>query len=124
MKSAGCLAVQMLTDTDSQPAYYPIVVDFEYYVLDHGCIVAAGTGKTAKISSQAVVFETASNFASGTVLQMILRWPVLYQGKEALRWIVQGTVAGRTSCGTALMIEHERLVRPAHDEAAPEPQAQ
>jgi hypothetical protein len=113
----------MLTDTDSQPSYYPIVLDFEYYVLDHGCIIAAGQGKTAKISSQAIVFETVSSFAAGTVLQLIVRWPVLYQGKEALRWIVQGTVAGQPGCGTLLMIEHERLVRPAHDRATPEPPA-
>jgi hypothetical protein len=120
MKSAACFAEQMLTDPDTRPAYYPIVVDFEYYVLDRGCIVAAGTGKTAKISSRAILFESVSHFAPGTVLQIIAHWPVLYQGKEALRWIVQGTVAGQPGCGTLLMIEHERLVRPAHDEALTE----
>lgn len=123
MKSAACLAEQMLTDTDSQPAYYPIVLDFEYYVLDHTCIVAAGTGKTAKISSRAILFESATHFASGTVLQIIAQWPVLREGKEVLRWIVQGTVVGQPGCGTLLIIEHERLVRPAHEEATPEPQA-
>jgi len=115
MKSAACLAKQILPVLDNGAAYYPVALDFEYYVLDHGCIVAAGTGKTARISRKTIVFESAADFGTGTVLQIIARWPVLYQGKEVLKWIVQGTVAGWTAAGMALMIEHERLVRPTHE---------
>jgi len=121
MKSAACFAEQMLPVVDTRAAYYPIALDIEYYVMDRGCIVAAGTGKTARISNRVIVFESAADIAPGTILQIIARWPVLYQGKEVLRWIVQGTVAGWTAGGMALIIEHERLVRPAHEDTSGEP---
>ena len=110
MKSAACLANPTLPPLATQASYYPIALEFEYFVLDHGCIVGTGTGKTAKISSKVIIFE-APTLLPGTILQIVARWPVLYQGKEVLKWIVQGTVTGWEAGGTALMIEHERLVR-------------
>jgi hypothetical protein len=120
MKNAACFSEELLPFLDTSAPYYPIALDFEYYVMDRGCIVGAGTGKTARISTRAIVFESPATLAPGTVLQMIARWPVLYEGKEVLKWIVQGRVAGCTAGDLVLVIEHERLVRPAHDELLPE----
>jgi hypothetical protein len=111
MKSTACFAEEMLTERDTQAPCYPIALDLEYYVMDRGCIVATGTGKTTRISTSVIVFEPAADLAPGTVLQIIARWPVLYRGKEVLKWIVQGRIAGPTAGGMALMIEHEHLAR-------------
>jgi len=119
MKSPACFAEPTLPVLDTEAVYYPIALDFEYYVMERGCIVAAGTGKTIEISSKAIVFESASNFPTGTALHLIARWPVLYQGKDVLRWIVQGTVVCHTASSTALLIEHERLMRPARTSLEP-----
>jgi hypothetical protein len=113
MKTAGCPAEQDLAMSYSQEVFYPIVLEFEYYVLDHGCIVSAGKGKTARISRRTIIFSTIADMIPGTMLQLIVRWPVLYQGKEIIKWIVQGPVSGLTADGLTLLIEHERLMRPA-----------
>jgi len=105
----------------ARAVFYPIALDFDYYVMDRGCIVDAGTGRTVGISTRVIVFESVAEFTPGTILQIIARWPVLYEGKDALKWIVHGTVAGWTHGGIALTIEHERLVRTVHHEAFSEP---
>src|SRR5215469_2750353 len=104
MKRADIGTKPMPLVLDTEEVYYPIALDFEYYVLDRGCIVSVGTGKTARISRKAMVLESAAGFAPGAELQIICLWPVLYEGKEVLKWIVRGRVAGWTAEGIVLTI--------------------
>src|SRR5215469_2749944 len=104
MKRADIGTKPMPLVLDTEEVYYPIALDFEYYVLDRGCIVSVGTGKTARISRKAMVLESAAGFAPGAELQIICLWPVLYEGKEDVALLVRATAAGSTGAGLVLTI--------------------
>ena len=90
---------------------YSISLDVHFTIRKRGELAATGEGKIQDISRGGIFFESASVIPPGTVLRLVVDWPVRFQGKTRVEWIVDGVVLRSTPAGTAVNIMRQRLER-------------
>jgi len=77
-----------------------------------GKLVKGGDGKTQDISRAGILFESAKTLEADMVLRLIVDWPVRFQGKTRVKWIVDAVVVRSSALGTAVNIMRQRFERP------------
>jgi hypothetical protein len=86
-------------------------LDLQFMIRKQGKLVKAGEGKTQDISRAGILFESAKTLEPNTVLRLIVDWPVRFQGKTRVNWIVDAVVVRSSPSGTAVNIMRQRFER-------------
>jgi len=88
-------------------------LDVHFKVRKRGKLINGGDGKIQDVSRAGMFFESDAVIPPGTVLRLIVEWPVRFQGKTRLDWVVDGVVLRSTPSGTAVNIMRQRFERGA-----------
>ena len=73
--------------------------------------VDTGDGRVRNVSRDGVFFECNVPIPPGTALRLIIEWPVRFERKTRIDWIVDGLVVRSTPFGAALSIMRQRFER-------------
>lgn len=75
------------------------------YKLRHGAKeIGSGCGCTLDMSSNGAAFTTEGYIEPGTAIEMSISWPVLLEGRSALRLVAHGVVVRSTILTAACRI--------------------
>lgn len=70
-------------------ARFPICRELRYKLMEHGSVVAQGTGETIDIGSGGVFFFTGVAL-KGSFVELSISWPVLLEKNTRMRLVVFG----------------------------------
>jgi hypothetical protein len=95
---------------------YSLSLDVHFKIRKKGKFVNGGDGKIHDVSRGGICFECGDAIISpGTALRLIVEWPVRFQGKTHLDWVVDGVVLRSNPMGTAMNIMRQRFERGAQN---------
>lgn len=86
-------------------------LDVQFMIRKQGKLVEGGTGQTQDISRAGIFFESSKPLTPNTVLQLVIDWPVRFQGKTHVDWIVDAVVVRTAPSGMAVNIMRQRFER-------------
>jgi hypothetical protein len=90
---------------------YLITLDVQIKIRKEGKLIDAGGGKIQNISRVGIFLESNELVPAGVVLRLIVDWPVRFQGKTRVDWIVDGVVVRSTDSGMAVNIMRQWFER-------------
>ena len=73
--------------------------------------MGVGEGKIRDVSRSGIFFESDTLVSPGSVLRLIVDWPVRFRNKTRVDWIVDAIVVRSTPSGTAVTIMRQRFER-------------
>src|SRR5262245_32948094 len=94
-----------------QSKRYIMSLSIEFKVRKDGKFVAGGTGRIHDVSRTGLLFESGPQIPAATVLRLFVDWPVRFQGKTRVGWVVDGIVLRSSSSGTAVNIMRQWFER-------------
>src|SRR5262245_21372362 len=94
-----------------QSQRYSISLDVHFTVRKQGKILETGAGKIQNVCRSGLFFECPIVIPPGSVLQLVIDWPVLFEGKTPVQWVVDCVVVRSTSAGTAVQIMRQKFER-------------
>jgi hypothetical protein len=83
---------------------YPIRLDPQYKMLNQGPVKQAGSGRILNISAGGIFFETKDFLPAGSLIALVMRWPILLDGACPLNLRVQGRVVRTDATGNAVKV--------------------
>jgi hypothetical protein len=90
---------------------YSINLGVQFQIREEGKFIQGGEGKIHDVSHSGIFFESNTAVPPGMVLRLVVEWPVRFQGKTSVDWIVDGVVVRSTVSGMALKIMRQRFER-------------
>ena len=90
-----------------------IPLNLQFTIRKHGKAVGEGQGKIQDVSRTGIFFESNTVVPPGSVVRLIVDWPVRFQNKTPVDWIVDGIAVRSTASGTAINIMRQRFERRA-----------
>jgi hypothetical protein len=90
---------------------YSISLDVHFTIKKQAKILETGIGKIQNVCRSGLLFECPIIIPPASVLQLIIDWPVLFEGKTPVQWVVDGVVVRSTSSGTAVQIMRQKFER-------------
>jgi len=88
------------------PYYYPITIDLEYRLWSGSVVVQTGRGRTTRLSSNRVEFESGDQLPLEMSVEIAIAWPVLLNNAVSLQLYVLGhTVHSPNHC---IVVEIQR----------------
>jgi|SRR5581483_7020498 len=90
---------------------YSISLDAQYTVRKRGKVTESGQIKIQNVCRTGIFFECPTAIPVGSVLQVIIDWPVMFEGKTPVQWVVDCVAVRSTSSGTAAQIMRQRFER-------------
>ena len=90
---------------------YSITLDMQFMIRKHGKLSQGGEGKIRDVSRLGILFTSSTPLAPGTALRLVVDWPVRFQGKTSVDWIVDAVVVRHNDAGTAVNIMRQRFER-------------
>jgi len=90
---------------------YSITLDAHFVIRKQGKILETGEGKIQNVCRSGLFFESPLVIPSGSVLHLVVDWPVLFEGKTPVQWVVDCVVVRSTSSGTAVQIMRQKFER-------------
>src|SRR5262245_950304 len=94
-----------------QSKRYTMALNIEFKVRKDGKFVPGGNGRIHDVSRSGLFFESGAVLPAGTVLRLFVDWPVRFQGKTRVGWVVDGVVMRSTDSGTAVNIMRQWFER-------------
>ena len=88
-----------------------IPLKLQFTIRKHGKVAGSGEGTIQNVSRTGILFDSGTAIPPGTVLRLIVDWPVRFQNKTHVDWIVDAVVVRSTSSGTAINIMRQRFER-------------
>jgi len=76
-----------------------------------GTAISSGVGRIQNVSGAGLFFESTTVLPVGGALRMTVEWPVRFEGKVRIDWIVDAVVVRSTAAGTAVSILRHRFER-------------
>jgi hypothetical protein len=92
---------------------YTMSLDVQFKIRKDGKFIDGGEGKIHDVSRSGLFFESSSVVSPGTVVRLVAAWPVRFQGKTRVDWVVDGVVLRSTAFGMAVNIMRQRFERGA-----------
>jgi hypothetical protein len=96
---------------------YPLELDLEYKIIEHGVVVSTGEGKTVNISSGGVLFQTGKGVPGG-LIALSIRWPAVLGNLPFIELWISGRIVRSDTEGTAVRMERyefQKLENPAQE---------
>src|ERR1051325_2184298 len=90
---------------------YTITLDAQFTIRKQAKIVESGQVKIQNVCRRGIFFEGPEVIPTGSVLQLIIDWPIMFEGKTPVQWIVDCVVIRSTGSGTAVQIMRQRFER-------------
>jgi len=90
---------------------YSINLGVQFKIRKEGKFIQGGEGKTHDVSHRGIFFESNAAVPPGTVLRLVVEWPIRFQGNTSVDWVVDGVVVRSTVSGMALNIMRQRFER-------------
>ena len=72
------------------PYYYPITIDLEYRLLSLGEVVKIGRGRTTRLASTCLQFESEDHIAPGKTVKISIAWPARLNNAVSLQLYLLG----------------------------------
>ena len=94
-----------------QSRRYSIDLAAQSKVRKNNKFVDAGDGKIHNVSRAGMFLECAEAIPAGTAVRLVVEWPVQFEGKTRVEWIVDGLVVRSDSSGMAVNIIRQRFER-------------
>ncbi len=92
---------------------YSMNLAVHFKLQKEGRFLEGGDGRIHNVSRTGIFFECGAVIQPGTAVRMVIAWPVRFQGKTRVDWIVDGVVVRSGPSGTALNIMRQRFERVA-----------
>jgi hypothetical protein len=87
---------------------FPIERELRYKMVEHGVVIATGSGKTLNIGSGGVAFTAEQPLTPGAFVELSLSWPALLADNCPMRLIVFGRILRCTGVKAVCTIDkHE-----------------
>ena len=86
----------------------------QFTIREHGTVIGTGEGKIRDVSRSGIFFESSTIVPPGSVLQLTVDWPVRFQNKTRVDWIVDAVVVRNTQFGMGINIMRQRFERQVH----------
>ena len=83
---------------------YPITLDLQYKLLNHGPVNRTGSGRTVNISTGGIFFETDDTLPKHGQIDVEMNWPFLLDGACPLKLLVQGRIVRTDARRTAVKV--------------------
>ena len=94
------------------PYFYPISIDLEYRLPLSTRGAKTGHGRTVRLSSASIQFESEDYLPPGSTLEMLIAWPARLENAVALQLFVRGrTVRSRDRLITLEILCYEFRTR-------------
>jgi len=90
---------------------FSIPLSLQFTIRKHGYVVGGGKGKIQDVSRSGIFFESNTAGPPDSVLRLAVDWPVRFQNKTHIDWIVDAAVVRSTPSGTAINIMRQRFER-------------
>jgi hypothetical protein len=98
-------------DSD-KPHYYPITIDLEYRLLSRRVVVQSGCGRTIRLASTCVQFESGDRLPPEMKVEISIAWPARLNNAVSLQLYLLGrTVRSPEHCITVEIQRHEFRTR-------------
>jgi len=94
-----------------QSQRYSIGLDAQFTLRKQGEKLETGEVKIQNVCRAGIFFESPVIVPPGSVLQLVIDWPVLFEGKTPVQWVVDCIVLRSMSSGTAVQIMRQRFER-------------
>jgi hypothetical protein len=94
-----------------QSPRYSIALNAQFTMRKRGTVISSGVGRIRNVSGAGIFFESPTVLPVGGVLRMIVDWPVRFEGKVRVDWVVDAVVVRSTASGTAVSIMRHRFER-------------
>ena len=102
----------MLADKSAPPYFYPISIDLEFRLVLHGMVVKTGHGRTVRLSSASVQFESGDYLPPESTVEIFIAWPAQLENAVALQLYVRGrTVRSQDHSVTVEILRYEFRTR-------------
>ena len=98
-----------------QSLRYSINLDAQFTVRKQGKVQDTGNGKIQNVCRSGMFFESSEIIPCGSVLQMVVDWPVLFEGTTSIQWVIDCVVVRSSSSGTAVQIMRQKFERSAQE---------
>jgi hypothetical protein len=92
---------------------YAMDLAVHFKVRKENRFVDGGDGRIHDVSRAGMFFQSSAFIPPGSVVRAIVEWPVRFQGKTRIDWIVEGIVVRSGPSGTALDIRRQHFERAA-----------
>jgi hypothetical protein len=90
---------------ESHSNMYPIQVEVEYRLVSRGLTIKTGRGRTLRISTTHVLFESQDRLPAGVPIELSIAWPALLNNEVGLQLCVMGRTAPTRENCTAVIVE-------------------
>ena len=97
---------------------YPIELDLEFKVIEHGEVVAIGEGKTENLSSGGLLFRPDQPAAPGKHVEVAIRWPAVLGDAPFVTLYVSGRMMRNDENGIAMRARRYEFQKLVNVEAA------
>jgi hypothetical protein len=88
-----------------------IPLKLQFTIRKHGKVIGGGEGKIQDVSRSGIFFESNIVVPPGSVLRLTVDWPIRFQNKTRVDWIVDAVVVRSTLSGMAISIMRQRFDR-------------
>src|SRR5713226_1202952 len=100
----GIAPLETLRPDQRQHPRYPIRLDLQYKLLNHGPVKRTGSGRTLNISTGGIFFETHDPLPEHGQIDLEMNWPFFLDGACPLKLRVQGRIVRTDATGTAVRL--------------------
>jgi hypothetical protein len=90
---------------------YSIALNAQFTMRKRGTVISSGVGQIRNVSGAGIFFESPTVLPIGGALRMTVEWPVRFEGRVRIDWIVDAVVVRSTAAGTAVSIMRHRFER-------------
>lgn len=93
---------------------YPVTLKVQFTILDQKRVVGRSKGEVLDASTSGLFLTSQTPIRPGSILQLVIKWPVRPPGVKRVDWIVRGVAVRTGPLGTGVNIIRQRFERQAN----------
>jgi PilZ domain len=97
-----CMARDIIPGDRRLQRRYPIELDLEYKIIEHGQVIASGDGRTGNMSSGGLLFHPEQPATRGHLVELSIRWPAILGNSPFVALLISGRIMRNDASGIAV----------------------